>query len=62
MDFFVPSHPPLDRPDGALGVEQVLIARLFADQQRAIVRDADDGRQDHPAGIVGQYLGTPVTV
>ena len=62
LDLFVPSHPPLDRPDGALGVEQVLVARLLADQQRAIVRDADDRRQDHPAGIVGQHLGAPVTV
>jgi hypothetical protein len=43
-------------------VEQVLVSRFLADQQRAIVRDADDRRQDHPAGIVGQHLGAPVTV
>ena len=48
------AHLPLDRPDGPLRGQDVLVARGLADQQVALRVQADDRRQDRVAVLVGQ--------
>ena len=50
----VAAHPPLDRADGALGIQQELVARLLADEQVAAFGEPDDRGQDHRSLLVGR--------
>ncbi len=53
------AHLPLDRPDGPLRRQDVLVARGLADQQVALRVQADDRRQDRVAVLARRTTGRP---
>src|SRR5262249_52297932 len=48
------------RLDGALGGEGPLVARGLADEQAAVLGQADEGGQDRVAALVGEDVGLAV--
>ena len=58
----VAAHAPFDRADGPLGIQQILVAGLLADEQFAGFRQCDDRRQNDPAALVAEHLRTAIAV
>ena len=56
-DGRLPAHRPLDRPDGSLRRQHVLVPRRLADEQPSLRVEPDHGRQDRVAVVVGDHLG-----
>jgi len=53
-------HVALDGFDGALGIEDVLVAGRFADQYLPVFADADEGGQHFPAFPVRNHSNRAV--
>ena len=61
-DLGVAAHPPLDRADRPLGIQQELVARRLTDQQFPGFRQPDHGGQDDPSLLVAEHLRASVPV
>src|SRR5215831_3279816 len=58
----VAPHSAFDRTNGALGIENVLIARLLADKQLPRFRDPDHRGKDHAPELIGEHIRAPLLV
>jgi hypothetical protein len=58
----VAAHPPFDRADGSLGIEQELVARLLADEQFPGLGEPDHRGQDDASLVVAERLRATIPV
>ncbi len=62
MDLAIAAHQALDRTHGAVGIEDILVARLLADEEFSRLVHSDDGRQDDASALIRQHVRPAVAV